>query len=101
MNHVCLVINLSVFVCVCVDLQAWAKMQEMLWTFKVVPETVKFNSVHLCEAPGAFISCLNHYLKTHRPDCEWKWKAISLNPYYEGNDHLAMIDQDKVCVCFT
>ena len=71
----------------------------MLWTFKVVPESaVKFNSVHLCEAPGAFITCLNHYLKTHRPDCHWKWKAITLNPYYEGNDHLAMIDQDKVCV---
>ena len=71
-------------------------MQEMLWTFKVVPETVKFNSVHLCEAPGAFITCLNHYLKTHKPDCEWKWKAITLNPYYEGSDHVAMIDQDKV-----
>ena len=68
----------------------------MLWTFKVVPESMKLNSIHLCEAPGAFITCLNHYLKTHRPDCEWKWKAITLNPYYEGNDHLAMIDQDKV-----
>ena len=74
-------------------------MQEMLWTFKVVPESMKLNSVHLCEAPGAFITCLNHYLKTHRPDCEWKWKAITLNPYYEGNDHIAMIDQDKVSVC--
>ena len=84
-------------------------MQEMLWTFKVVPESMKLNSVHLCEAPGAFITCLNHYLKTHRPDCEWKWKAITLNPYYEGNDHLAMIDQDKVshslslslCLCLS
>jgi cap2 methyltransferase len=74
-------------------------MQEMLWTFKVVPESMKLNSIHLCEAPGAFITCLNHYLKTHRPDCEWKWKAITLNPYYEGNDHIAMIDQDKVRVC--
>ena len=77
--------------------QAWSKLQEILWTFKVVPETaIKFNSVHLCEAPGAFVASLNHFLKTHRTDCEWSWKAMTLNPYYEGNDFVALFNQDKV-----
>ena len=79
--------------------QAWAKFHEILWTFNIVPQTAsKYTSVHLCEAPGAFIASLNHFLKTHRPDCDWSWKAMTLNPYYEGNDPTAMIDQDKFMV---
>ena len=38
---------------------------------------------------------LNHYLKTHRMDTDWHWKAVTLNPYYEGNDLVALIDQDR------
>ena len=76
--------------------QAWAKFHEIVWAFNIVPQTAsKCNSVHLCEAPGAFIASLNHYLKTHRVDCNWNWKAMTLNPYYEGNDLIAMIDGDK------
>lgn len=79
-------------------LQGWTKLHEILWTFKnVVPESeLKLNSVHLCEAPGAFVASLNHFLSTHRMDCSWKWKAFSLNPYYEGNSYTSLIDQDKV-----
>ena len=73
-------------------------MHEILWTFKdVVPESdLKLMSVHLCEAPGAFVASLNHFLGTHRMDCSWQWKAITLNPYYEGHDLSVLIDQDKV-----
>lgn len=79
-------------------LQGWTKLHEILWSFiNVVPESqLKFNSVHLCEAPGAFVASLNHFLGTHRMDCSWRWKAFTLNPYYEGNSLLSLIDQDKV-----
>lgn len=64
--------------------QAWGKMFEMLCEFCLIPshilnqlvdanteivegsEAVKkvyFDSVHLCEAPGAFISALNHFIQ--------------------------------------
>ena len=77
--------------------QAWAKFHEILWTFNIIPQNAsRLNSLHLCEAPGAFIASLNHYLKTHLMDCTWKWKAMTLNPYFEGNDLVALIDQDKV-----
>lgn len=76
--------------------QGWAKLHEIISTFKVIPDSaVQFNSVHLCEAPGGFICSLNHYLKTHRMDADWHWKAVTLNPYYEGNDLIALIDQDR------
>ena len=52
-------------------------------------------SLHLCEAPGAFVTSLNHFLKTHQQDVVWQWKAMMLNPYYEGNDLHALIDQDR------
>ena len=81
-------------------LQNWTKLHEILWSFDVVPKTaVKYNSVHLCEAPGAFVASLNHFLKTHRTDCDWQWKASTLNPYHEGNTLTQLSDQDKVS-CF-
>lgn len=66
--------------------QGWVKFHEILLQYvPLVPEsTTKLHSVHLCEAPGGFVASLNHFLKTHRVDCDWKWKAMTLNPYYEG-----------------
>ncbi len=76
--------------------QGWTKMQEILSSFPIVPHRdVRLNSLHLCEAPGAFVTSLNHFLKTHRGDITWDWKAMTLNPYYEGNDLKALIDQDR------
>ncbi|PSN54810.1 hypothetical protein C0J52_02913 [Blattella germanica] len=79
--------------------QAWCKFYENVMSFPLVPPAVVskgcLNSVHLCEAPGAFITSLNHFLKLHHPNIEWKWQATTLNPYYEGNPLSYMINDDR------
>jgi len=45
--------------------QAWCKFHEVLGTFPnltQIDNDFVLNAVHLCEAPGAFIASLNHYL---------------------------------------
>ncbi|NXN95150.1 CMTR2 methyltransferase, partial [Rhinopomastus cyanomelas] len=80
--------------------QAWCKFHEILCTFPLLPEEAlqdgELNSVHLCEAPGAFIASLNHYLKSHHVPCDWNWVANTLNPYHEANDTLMMIMDDRL-----
>lgn len=53
--------------------QAFAKFYECVNAYplfnNVNNETV-FQSVHLCEAPGAFVSSLNHYMKSHHSNIE-------------------------------
>ncbi|XP_033074831.1 cap-specific mRNA (nucleoside-2'-O-)-methyltransferase 2 [Trachypithecus francoisi] len=80
--------------------QAWCKFHEILCSFPLIPQEAfqngKLNSLHLCEAPGAFIASLNHYLKSHRFPCDWSWVANTLNPYHEANDDLMMIMDDRL-----
>ncbi|XP_057569391.1 cap-specific mRNA (nucleoside-2'-O-)-methyltransferase 2 [Hippopotamus amphibius kiboko] len=80
--------------------QAWCKFHEILCSFPLIPqeafENGKLNSLHLCEAPGAFIASLNHYLRSHRFPCDWSWVANTLNPYHEANDNLMMIMDDRL-----
>lgn len=52
--------------------QAWVKFYEVLSSFKIVPDT-DFCSLHLCEAPGAFIAALNHYLQQHGKLLMYSW----------------------------
>ncbi|XP_038663070.1 cap-specific mRNA (nucleoside-2'-O-)-methyltransferase 2 isoform X2 [Scyliorhinus canicula] len=78
--------------------QAWCKFHEILCTFSLLPEDKELNSVHLCEAPGAFIASLNHFLRTHYKTWKWKWVANTLNPYNEGNDTGTMIMDDRLIV---
>ncbi|XP_058463306.1 cap-specific mRNA (nucleoside-2'-O-)-methyltransferase 2 [Malaya genurostris] len=76
--------------------QAFAKLYECVAVYKLVPQEKKqFASVHLCEAPGAFITGLNHYLKLNHPETTWRWFANTLNPYYEGNCLGNMIADDR------
>lgn len=61
--------------------------------------------MHVCEAPGAFI-CATHFYVNKRFEegdlrsChgKWDWTGFSLNPYYEGNDQVAMVDDDRFII---
>ncbi|CAG9783352.1 unnamed protein product [Diatraea saccharalis] len=79
--------------------QAWTKFYECASTYSIIPEMAlaeqKMVSLHLCEAPGAFITSLNHFLKLNYPNVNWKWVANTLNPYYEGNSPSSMISDDR------
>ncbi|KAM3957047.1 cap methyltransferase 2 [Aphomia sociella] len=79
--------------------QAWTKFYECASTYNIIPKVVtadkKIVSLHLCEAPGAFITSLNHYMKLNYPGIDWKWVANTLNPYYEGNSPSNMISDDR------
>ncbi|XP_051983551.1 cap-specific mRNA (nucleoside-2'-O-)-methyltransferase 2-like [Xyrauchen texanus] len=82
--------------------QAWAKFYEILGSFKLLPDSAlksgELNSIHLCEAPGAFISALNHFLKTSSLHCDWNWIANTLNPYYEANGRGCTITDDRLII---
>jgi len=77
--------------------QAWQKFHECFHVFELGPTQgqAEFNTVHLCEAPGAFITSLNHALCLHHQDVLWNWVATTLNPHYEGNDLGYMINDDR------
>lgn len=61
--------------------QAWLKMYEIVAAIpELVPETDILRTFHICEAPGSFISALNHYVKTHTGVKEFIWKSQSLKP---------------------
>ena len=70
-----------------------------------LPDNQPFTSAHVCEAPGAFI-CATHFYQNLRYEAKnarssrppWKWTGLSLNPYYEGNDPEAMVDDDRLIV---
>ena len=53
--------------------QAWAKMTEILANFDLInsENNAPWLTVHLCEAPGAFIAALNHFLVT-RSTCRFE-----------------------------
>lgn len=75
--------------------QAWEKFHECFHTFNLGPRSRDFNSVHLCEAPGAFITSLNHALVSSHPETNWNWIGTTLNPHYEGNSLGFMINDDR------
>uniref|UniRef100_A0A3Q0R1P3 Cap-specific mRNA (nucleoside-2'-O-)-methyltransferase 2 n=1 Tax=Amphilophus citrinellus TaxID=61819 RepID=A0A3Q0R1P3_AMPCI len=82
--------------------QAWCKFYEILGAFNLLPNEAlqngELNTVHLCEAPGAFITALNHYIKTSESTryCDWNWAANTLNPYHEANGGNTTIADDRL-----
>ncbi|GFQ96896.1 cap-specific mRNA [Trichonephila clavata] len=77
--------------------QAWCKFYEILSNYRLIPEEAEnFKSLHLCEAPGAFISALNCYLCTNHSAIHWKWFANTLNPYYEGINVNDVVCDDRL-----
>ena len=80
--------------------QAWAKFYSILSEFNLVPSVKQiFSSFHLCEAPGAFITSLNHFIKNRiGSNCRLDWCATTLNPYFEGNDLGQMIPDDRFII---
>ncbi|BFZ19939.1 hypothetical protein BsWGS_22978 [Bradybaena similaris] len=75
--------------------QAWVKFYEILNVWDIVPRK-DFLSVHLCEAPGAFVTSLNYYLQQNGSNLIWDWRATTLNPYYEGNVMGEMVADDRL-----
>jgi len=77
--------------------QAWQKFHECFQVFRLGPGPgqLQYKSVHLCEAPGAFVTSLNQALVLHHPGTTWSWLATTLNPHYEGNDLGYMINDDR------
>ncbi|XP_017079271.1 cap-specific mRNA (nucleoside-2'-O-)-methyltransferase 2 [Drosophila eugracilis] len=75
---------------------AWCKIFECLHRYPLVKSS-EVNTLHLCEAPGAFITSLNHYLhsKYSKDEIKWRWRSTTLNPYYEGNPLNQMITDDR------
>ena len=57
--------------------QAWLKMYEILTQIKLIDCGNNIKTFHICEAPGNFISAINHYAKTVL-GVKFEWKAQSL-----------------------
>jgi cap2 methyltransferase len=52
--------------------QAYLKFFEIVSSFKLISQDLgsKLVTLHLCEAPGAFITSLNHYLQLNHSELE-------------------------------
>ncbi|RYE16702.1 MAG: hypothetical protein EOP45_17030, partial [Sphingobacteriaceae bacterium] len=55
-------------------------MYEILDQFGDIVLSSSLNSFHICEAPGAFISALNHYIDSTDKNTKWSWFAQTLVP---------------------
>ena len=61
--------------------QAWLKMYEILSTVPLINKSkTELKTFHICEAPGSFISAINHYIQTETQIKKFEWVANSLKP---------------------
>ncbi|AYV85094.1 MAG: putative FtsJ-like methyltransferase [Satyrvirus sp.] len=68
---------------------AWIKMYELLNLFpELIPNNENIKTFHLCEAPGAFISAVNHYISSRNAKNGAKqkleWYAQTIRPTNTG-----------------
>ncbi|KAI1716391.1 ftsJ-like methyltransferase domain-containing protein [Ditylenchus destructor] len=75
--------------------QAYCKFAEIIATNNLLNRWEPcsdgyFRSLHLCEAPGAFVSLLKRAMTTRK----WQWLMNSLNPYHEWNSRQHMLFDD-------
>jgi len=67
--------------------QAWLKMYEIISVYNLIPRKRKtYRTFHSCEAPGNFISAINHYVKTKTEIEDLDWMAQSLKPTKENQE---------------
>jgi hypothetical protein len=71
--------------------QAWLKFYEVLAETNIIPKNKsRYESFHLCEAPGSFIDCLDYYIKKETNIKDFNWNAQSYKPTkgkpYFGDD---------------
>lgn len=79
--------------------QAWCKFYEIACCSRLFPPEMVADgvfTVHLCEAPGAFISSLNHYMAVNHAGTQFEWLAMTLNPYHEANGHPDTVSDDRL-----
>ena len=73
--------------------QAWIKMYEILVIFNLIPKNGDtYKTFNMCEAPGNFISAINHYIKTETTINNFDWYAQSLNPDHKISNNIAFKD---------
>ena len=62
--------------------QAWLKMYEIITDCNLIPTNRKgtYKSLHICEAPGTFINCINNYIYTKTQYNSYEWISQSLKP---------------------
>ena len=68
---------------------AWIKMFEILTHCDLIPNTRSSTTFHICEAPGAFVSAVNHFISDK--DLDWKWFAQTLQAENALDDHYGLI----------
>lgn len=84
--------------------QAWCKFYELACNSPsflpqdlIVDNERALCTVHLCEAPGAFVSSLNHYMAlNHHNRPQFQWLAMTLNPYHEANGRPDIVSDDRL-----
>lgn len=74
---------------------AWIKMYELMDRLLAIYNLPYINTFHLCEAPGAFISSINHHTYSNKYT-NWTWYAQTLKPGDNTalDDHFGLIAYD-------